>query len=109
MKRMFVLWQPRYYNLLIEKKGNKTYLFESLIILKSYRHYQSHEILFKHNLQVIYSHNLVPKAIFKKFRLSLIVKRRAGDDLILAENFTWSNLIILVEDLIRWKKILKHF
>ena len=75
MKSKFVLWQPRYYNLLTVKNNKKIHVFEVLIFLKTYWYCQSQGILFKHYL-----------------------------DHALLRNFTWSNSIILVEDLIRWKR-----
>ena len=50
MKSKFVLRQPGYYNLLIEKKGETIHLFEVLIFLKTYCYCQSQEIFFKHHL-----------------------------------------------------------
>ena len=63
MKIKFVLWQPRYYNLLTEKWDKKIHAFEELILLKT----------------------------------------PSLDDILL-ENFTLSNSIISVEDLIRLKR-----
>ena len=45
-----VLCQPRYYNLLNEKKYKKIHVFELIISLKTYRYCQSQEIFVKHHL-----------------------------------------------------------
>ena len=50
LKIKFVLWQPRYYNLLTEKKDKRIHDFEVLIFLKTYCYFQFREILFRHNL-----------------------------------------------------------
>ena len=63
MKSKFVLWQPRYYNLLTDKKDKKILFFEVLIFFKT-----------------------------------------PSLDYILLGNFILSNSIILLEDLIRWKR-----
>ena len=68
MKSKFVLWQPRYYNLLTEEKNKRINVLEVLIFSK----------------------------------------KPSLDDTLLG-NFTFSISIILVEDLIRWKKTFEIF
>ena len=53
VKNKFVLWQPRYYNLLTEK-GKKIYVFEALLFLKTCCYCQSQETFFKYHLKMIY-------------------------------------------------------
>ena len=55
----FVLWQPHYFNLFTEKKGEEKFVFEALIFLKTCRYCQSHEIFFKHDLQMIYMRKIL--------------------------------------------------
>ena len=50
VKSKFVLRQPRYYNLLSEKKDKKIYVFVVLIFLKTYCYCQRQETLFKHHI-----------------------------------------------------------
>ena len=68
VKSKFVLWQPRYYNLLTEEKNKRINVLEVLIFSK----------------------------------------KPSLDDTLLG-NFTFSISIILVEDLIRWKKTFEIF
>ena len=53
VKSKFVLCQPRYYNLLNEKKNKKIHVFELIMSLKTYRYCQSQEIFVKHHLSMI--------------------------------------------------------
>ena len=50
VKSTFALCQPRYYNLLTEKKDEKIHAFEVLIFSKTYCYCQYREIIFKHYL-----------------------------------------------------------
>ena len=44
LKSKFIFWQPRYNNLLTEKKNSKKiYVFEALVFLKTYYYCQSQE------------------------------------------------------------------
>ena len=80
VKSKFVLWQQQCYNyLLSEEKGKKIYIFLST------------HFFWKHFVTV----NL------KRFFLS--------SDYILGVNFTWSNSITLVEELIRWRRDFEIF
>ena len=62
------------------KNNKKIYGFKVLILWKTYKYCESQRILFKHHL-----------------------------DYELLRNFTWLNSIILVEDLIRWKRGFEMF
>ena len=81
LKNKSVLWQPRYYKLLTEKKDNKihvfwsTHFFEKVLLLSIPRNYLQTPSL----------------------------------GYILLETFTLSTSIILVKDLIRWKRSFKIF
>ena len=76
VKSEFVLWKPRYYNLLTEKKDKKIHVFEIIILWKR-------------------------TIILSVSRNSLQIS--SLDDILLG-NFALSNSIILVEHLTRWKK-----
>ena len=76
VKRKFVLCQPRYYNLLTEKRYKKIHLFQVLI--------------------------------FEELPFLWISRNSLQDDIFLG-NFALSNSIILVEDLIRWKRSFEIF
>ena len=65
----------------LKKKDKKIHVFKELIFLRTYFFCQSQEILFKHHLYLIY----------------------------FWEQFTLSNSIILVEDLIRWMRCFEIF
>ena len=75
VKRKFVLWQHRYNNLLTEKKSKKVYVSEAINFWK---------------YAVIVNLN--------KFSSDTIFR------LYTRGKFTWSNSVILVEALIRWKR-----
>ena len=73
MKSKFVLWQPRYYDLLTEKKDKKTFLKYSF---------------FENALLLPISWNCLQEPYL--------------DDILL-ETLTLSNSVIFVENIIRWK------
>ena len=75
VKSKFVLWQPHHYNLLTVK-NKKVHVFE--------------ELIFFENLQV-------PSISKNSFQTPSL------DNTVLG-NFTLSNAIISVEDLIKWKR-----
>ena len=76
VKSNFFLWQTGYYNLLTEKKDSKIHVFEVLLFFVNVMWLS----ISRNSLQALYL-----------------------DDKLLG-NFTLPNLIILVEDLIRWKR-----
>ena len=59
VKIRFALWQTNCFNLFTEKKVQEKFVFEALIFLKTYRYRQSQEILFKHDLQMIYMRKIL--------------------------------------------------
>ena len=81
MKSKFVLWQPRYYNLFTVKNNKKIHVFEVLIFFE--------------NLQLL--------------SVSRNPLQTPSLDHALFRNFTLPNSIILVEDLIRWKRGFEMF
>ena len=50
VKSKYVLWQPRYYNLLAEKSDKEIHVFEIHIFENALLYCQSQEILFKYHL-----------------------------------------------------------
>ena len=76
LKSKFLFWQPHYYNLLTVKNNKKIHVFE--------------ELIFFENLQAL-----------SVSRNSL---QTPSLDQALLGKFTLSNSIILVDDLIRWKR-----
>ena len=76
VKSNFFLWQTGYYNLLTEKKDSKIHVFEVLLFFV----------------------NVMLLSISRNSLRALYLDNK------LLGNFTLSNLIILVEDLIRWKR-----
>ena len=80
VKSKFVLWQSHYYNLLTVKNNKKIRVFEVFIYL----------IFFFENLQV-------PSVSKNSLQTPSLDHAFLG-------NFTLSNSIILVEDLMRWKR-----
>ena len=82
MKSKFVLWQPRCYNLLIEKKDKKIQIFEAFIFFCKF--------IVTVSLKMFSSNTTFRWNTFRKF-------------------FTLSNSIVSVENLTRWKRSLNCF
>ena len=82
MKSKFVLWQPRCYNLLIEKKDKKIQIFEAFIFFWKF--------IVTVSLKMFSSNTTFRWNTFRKF-------------------FTLSNSIVSVENLTRWKRSLNYF
>ena len=82
MKSKFVLWQPRCYNLLIEKKDKKIQIFEAFIFFWKF--------IVTVSLKMFSSNTTFRWNTFRKF-------------------FTLSNSIVSVENLTRWKRSLNCF
>ena len=111
----FVLWQTLYHSLLTEKKGkqdNKIYVLEVLIFWNRTVKFVLWQLLY-HNLLTEKSDNklhVFQHSFFWEHAVSANVKKILfKHHIILLGNFTWSSLIILLEDLIRWKKCLEIF
>ena len=82
MKSKFALWQPRCYNLLIEKKDKKIQIFEAFIFFWKF--------IVTVSLKMLSSNTTFRWNTFRKF-------------------FTLLNSIVSVENLTRWKRSLNYF